>query len=99
MNVLAKLRRLVNGVDDFACEVVWVRRGEAHAANARNGRDFAEQRSKVQRARRGIAVGVDCLAEKLNLAVACVGKASRFSENGVAVAAAFGAAGARDDTV
>ena len=85
--------------DDLAVEIVGMRSGETHAANARDGGDGAQQVGEIPFARRGIAIGIHGLAEQLDFGVAGIGEAAGFGEDGVAGAAAFRAAGVRDDAV
>ena len=99
MNVIAERGNCVDGFDDLAGEIVGMRSGEAHAADSRHLGDGAQQVDKIQPARRGIAIGIDGLAEQLNFGVAGVGEAARFGENGVARAAALGTARVRHDAI
>ena len=76
MNVVAERGRGVDRVDDLATEIIGMRSGEAHAADAMDCRDLAQQAGEIQAARRRIAIGIDGLAEQLNFGIAGIGEAA-----------------------
>ena len=76
MNVVAERGRGVNRIDYLTAEIIRMRSGEAHAANAIDCRHFVEQAGEIQVARRRIAIGVDGLAQQLNFGVASIGQAA-----------------------
>ena len=66
MHVVAEGGNGVDGLDDIPGEVAGMRGGEAHAADAGDVADGGEQFGEGHLAG-GIAVGVDVLAEELDL--------------------------------
>ena len=99
VNVVAERGSRVNRLDNLAREIVRMRSGEPHAADARDGGDGVEQIHEIHAAGRGVTVGIDGLAEQLNFGVAGIGQAADFRENRIAAAAAFRAACVWDDAV
>jgi hypothetical protein len=98
MDVVAEGGGGVDGLDDVAGEVAGVRGGEADAADAwefTNGdEEFGERH-----AARGVAVGVDVLAEELDLGEAEVDHLAGFDEDGGGGAGALFPAGVGDNAV
>src|ERR1700689_3962238 len=99
MNVVAERWSFIDCLHDLAREIIWMRGGKAHAANTVHRGDFSQQLDEIQLARAGIAIGIHCLAEKLDFAIAQIYEALDFSENRLAAAAAFGAARVRDHAI
>jgi hypothetical protein len=99
MDVIAHAGVLVDGVDDVLAEVARVRRGETHAADTGDAGGGDEQFGECHGARRGIAIGIDGLAEELEFGVAERGELADFAKDRVAGAAALGAARIGDDAV
>ena len=81
MDVVAEGGGGVDGLDDVAGEVAGVRGGEADAADAGELPTAARSSAKEMLAG-GVAVGVDVLAEELDLGEAEVGHPAGFGEDG-----------------
>src|SRR5690349_21499719 len=97
MNVLAESGGGVNGADNFAREIVGMRSGEAHAANAGHSGDGTEEFGEIHTRGRRITIGIYGLAEELDFHEARLHEVTNFVENGPAGAAALRPARVRHD--
>ena len=89
----------VDGGDDVRAEIAGVRGGKANAADAGRIGDGQEETGEGHRARRRVTIGIYGLAEELNFGIAEGGEFADFAEDGIARAAALGAARKGDDAV
>src|SRR5438552_3479277 len=99
VNVIADFFVALDGLNDVRAKIARMRRGEAHAAHAGHFRRGAQKFGEFHFGRRRIRIGIYGLPEELDFGVAKRGELTQFAENGIAGAAALGAARVRNDAI